>query len=667
MTDYLKRSWPSTLKSSTIVMRTEVVILQQPLPVCVPPNHEVTLRVQAKGTGALKYQWFDKQQTEVVGGTEPELTVSLQRSGNYVCRVSDLYCNYQFTEWVKVRILDEAGVSNTWRGEPHVVIHPKSQTVKPGETFTLKCTALGKPAPTYQWYRNGRILTEETKETLKVENAGAEVAGSYLCAVSNILEERWSEAAEIEIAPPDQLPTTTLMATDKVALLIGNLNYSHHPGLMAPTMDVHELANLLQQLDFRVVSLLDLTLEEMQAAIDKFLQLLDRGVYAVFYYAGHGYEHAGRNYLVAIDAPRPYRTENCVCVQRVMRSMQERKAQLNVILLDTCRKWYSQKGPPSEIKPLAPLGNTVYGYATSEDAEAFEVQDGGKSTGIFTKYLNKHVLQPERVTRVLEQVSEDLGKDPLVRGRQVVEIRHTLMEPRALTDPVRTSGHTMELRRRDAYWKQANVLPGRRTLRFHHSGVQVELNFSALFSNVLVVFGTVRNTSAMAQDCTLILESEPNLQDIFSASGRSEEMDSLFVSGGQTPDCTLRLCCLQRLQGSVVIRAKLHYTHAQTKERLTESREVDIDRPLISSCKLNQMKTVDRRQDARGHTLDHMSNIRWSQHHRPHHHQQQNHSRIGRPYTRKAENLLQSSAKSSSMSSNEPEENDENDENEFTM
>ncbi len=50
----------------------------------------------------------------------------------------------------------------------------------------------------------------------------------------------------------------------------------------------------------------------------------------------------------------------------------------------------------------------------------------------------------------------DLGKDPLVRGRQVVEIRHTLTEPRALTDPVRTSGHTMELRRRDACWKQAN-------------------------------------------------------------------------------------------------------------------------------------------------------------------------------------------------------------------
>lgn len=41
-----------------------------------------------------------------------------------------------------------------------------------------------------------------------------------------------------------------------------------------------------------------------------------------------------------------------------------------------------------------------------EDAEAFEVQDGGKSTGIFTKYLNKHILQTEKVTHVLEKVSE---------------------------------------------------------------------------------------------------------------------------------------------------------------------------------------------------------------------------------------------------------------------
>lgn len=74
-----------------------------------------------------------------------------------------------------------------------------------------------------------------------------------------------------------------------------------------------------------------------RAAVTKcvFLSLLT----GLCYYAGHGYEHAGRNYLVAVDAPQPYRPENCVCVQRVMLSMQKRRTALSVILLDTCRKW----------------------------------------------------------------------------------------------------------------------------------------------------------------------------------------------------------------------------------------------------------------------------------------------------------------------------------------
>lgn len=71
------------------------------------------------------------------------------------------------------------------------------------------------------------------------------------------------------------------------------------------------------------------------SCIDIILSLLT----GLFYYAGHGYEHAGRNYLVAVDAPQPYRPENCVCVQRIVLSMQKKHTALSVILLDTCRKW----------------------------------------------------------------------------------------------------------------------------------------------------------------------------------------------------------------------------------------------------------------------------------------------------------------------------------------
>lgn len=70
-----------------------------------------------------------------------------------------------------------------------------------------------------------------------------------------------------------------LTATDKVALLIGNMSYWNHPQLKAPMVDVYELTNLLRQLDFKVVSLLDLTESEMRNAVDEFLLLLDRGVY----------------------------------------------------------------------------------------------------------------------------------------------------------------------------------------------------------------------------------------------------------------------------------------------------------------------------------------------------------------------------------------------------
>lgn len=68
-------------------------------------------------------------------------------------------------------------------------------------------------------------------------------------------------------------------ATDKVALLIGNLSYRNHPQLKAPMVDVYDLTNLLRQLNFQVVSLLDLTESEMRNAVDEFLLLLHKGVY----------------------------------------------------------------------------------------------------------------------------------------------------------------------------------------------------------------------------------------------------------------------------------------------------------------------------------------------------------------------------------------------------
>ncbi|XP_040893737.1 mucosa-associated lymphoid tissue lymphoma translocation protein 1 [Toxotes jaculatrix] len=640
------------------IMIRDLFIVRHPVSVCVPVNHKVTLSVRAEGTGILNYQWFTDDEKEVSGGTQADLTITAKKTQLYVCRVHDHLCNCVFSDWVKVKVLDidKSGLPVHWQGEPHIAVNPKPQTVRKGSKLTLHCVAFGIPSPYYQWYRNGQPLQDMTGDMLQIDCATAEHGGSYLCSISNVLEERWTEPVDVDIVQTDQLPPAAPTASDKVALLIGNLNYSNHPGLTAPIMDVHELANLLQQLGFRVVSLLDLTREEMLAAIEKFIQLLDRGVYALFYYAGHGYECAGRNYLVAVDAPQPYQPENCVCVQRVMLSMQQKRTALSVTLLDTCRKWYNQDCIPSVIMPLKPSGNTVYGYATCEDAEAFEVQDGGKSTGIFTKYLNKHILQSKKVTHVLEKVSEDLGRDPLVTGKQAVEIKHTLKEPRSLADPVRTTGHTKELHLRDVCWRQANELPRKKRLMFV-CGVEVEVSFSALFSNVLVVFATVKTTGPRTQDCTVTLNSTPPLEDIFSGPGRSEEMDSLLFKNSDNPDCTLRLCALQRLKESLVIKVDVHYTHTDSKLRQTESQHVDIGKPLVASCKLyrkgNHAATAKKHEDASARSMGNISSSKPRLH--------QNLAGPCRPFTRKAECAAKVTR------SNEPEENDENELRDLTL
>ncbi|XP_029379066.1 mucosa-associated lymphoid tissue lymphoma translocation protein 1 [Echeneis naucrates] len=642
------------------IMIAELFIVCHPVSVCVPVNQRVTLSVRAEGTGILSYQWFTDNEKEVLGGTQADLTITAKKTQLYVCRVNDNYCNYVFSDWVKVKVLDidKSGLPVPWQGEPHIAVNPKSQTVRKGKKLTLCCLAFGIPTPNYQWYRNGQLLHDMTSDTLQINYTTAEHEGSYLCSISNVLEERWTEPVNVDIVQTDQPPAAAPTATDKVALLIGNLNYSYHPALMAPIMDVHELANHLQQLGFRVVSLLDLTREEMLAAIEKFLQLLDRGVYGLFYYAGHGYECAGRNYLVAVDAPQPYQPENCVCVQRVMLSMQQRRTALSVILLDTCRKWYNQDCIPSSITPLQPSGNTVYGYATCEDAEAFEVQDGGKSTGIFTKYLNKHILQAERVTHILEKVSEDLGRDPLVTGKQAVEIKHTLKEPRSFADPVRTTGHTKELHLRDACWRQANALPRKKRLTFQ-CGVEVEISFSALFSNVLVAFATVKKKSHTTQDCSVTLSSIPVMQDIFSDPGRSEDLDSLLFRSSGNPDSTLRLCALQGLKESLVIKVDLHYTHTDSKLRLTESQQMDVGKPLVASCKLyrrsNPAPKDKKHEGASAQSMGIISSTRALRH--------QTVAGQGRPFTRKAE----CAAKGAVTRGNEPEENDENELRDFAL
>lgn len=91
---------------------------------------------------------------------------------------------------------------------------------------------------------------------------------------------------------------------------------------------------------FQVVSLVNLNLEEMRQALVEFCKLLVKDTYAVFYFAGHGFERSGRSYLMPIDATNSYLPKENMATAEVLSAMQATDAKLNVVLLDCCRTEY---------------------------------------------------------------------------------------------------------------------------------------------------------------------------------------------------------------------------------------------------------------------------------------------------------------------------------------
>ena len=75
----------------------------------------------------------------------------------------------------------------------------------------------------------------------------------------------------------------------------------------------------------------------MLHALHLFSELLDSGVYALFYFAGHGFETNGKSYLMPVNASDTYSCSENLATNDVLHAMQDREARLKVMLLDCCR------------------------------------------------------------------------------------------------------------------------------------------------------------------------------------------------------------------------------------------------------------------------------------------------------------------------------------------
>jgi uncharacterized caspase-like protein/peptidoglycan hydrolase-like protein with peptidoglycan-binding domain len=133
--------------------------------------------------------------------------------------------------------------------------------------------------------------------------------------------------------------TAQALAEKRVALIIGNSDYVYAPTLPNPRNDASDMSAKLESLGFQVINGIDLDFQGMRSTIREFVNPLDGSDIALFFYAGHGLQVNGENYLAPIDAR--LENENDLDFETIpfamVLSAMERSANTNLIFLDACR------------------------------------------------------------------------------------------------------------------------------------------------------------------------------------------------------------------------------------------------------------------------------------------------------------------------------------------
>ena len=198
----------------------------------------------------------------------------------------------------------------------------------------------------------------------------------------------------------------------RVALIIGNSNYSVMGALKNAENDAVDMASSLHRLGFDVVYGTNLTKKGMSEKIRQFDGKLKAGkpenTIGLFYYAGHGLEVDGNNFLVPVDAQMEYQEDardEGVALNRITRRMNYTKNRLNIVILDACRNNPLPKldrnmsgGGWGELTDVA--SGMFIAYGTSPGQKALDSIGSGRN-GVFTKQILDNI---ETQGLTLEQV-----------------------------------------------------------------------------------------------------------------------------------------------------------------------------------------------------------------------------------------------------------------------
>jgi uncharacterized caspase-like protein len=209
-------------------------------------------------------------------------------------------------------------------------------------------------------------------------------------------------------------------AETRIALVIGNSNYVNPDLRLAnPANDAVAMQRALQAAGFQTIVRLNATRVEVYRAVSEFGARLGRDPRTVglFYYAGHGVQVDGANYLIPVDADVQSVADleaNAFDVGKVLRAMQEAQNEMNIVILDACRNnpLPRTRGIERGLARMDAPSGTFIAYAA---APGHTAQDGVSGhNGVFTGELVKAMAEPgvpleQMYKRVIAAVKADTG------------------------------------------------------------------------------------------------------------------------------------------------------------------------------------------------------------------------------------------------------------------
>ncbi|OCY14208.1 MAG: peptidase C14, partial [Microcystis aeruginosa CACIAM 03] len=186
--------------------------------------------------------------------------------------------------------------------------------------------------------------------------------------------------------------------------------------LDTPLNDATDMANALKELGFEVILLKDSSKRQMDEALDQFFTRINQGYVGLFYYAGHGMEVEGENYLIPVNAQ--IKAEKDIQYEsmpfgKILGRMEDAGNRINIVILDACRDNPFRKLWRSSSRgltaPVQAASGTLIAFATAPGKVA---SDGTGRNGLFTSYLLKYIKTPNiEVDLMLRKVRSDVAQN----------------------------------------------------------------------------------------------------------------------------------------------------------------------------------------------------------------------------------------------------------------